>query len=198
MGIIVSQRERMLSGALYEPFDRELVSDRRRARDLCAQLNASADADEAGRRHVLEALFGAGGHSVWVQPPFHCDYGRHIHLGHRIFFNFNCVVLDVCPVVVGDFTLIGPGVQILTAMHPEDAQLRRHQEFGRPITIGKDVWVGAGALILAGVTIGDRCIIGAGSVVTRDIPSDVVAVGNPCRVVRPLRSDSAHRSVSTG
>jgi maltose O-acetyltransferase len=119
-----------------------------------------------------------------MQPPFYCDYGRNIHLGSRVFFNFNCIVLDVCPVTVGDHTLFGSGVQILTPLHPTDPALRRTQEFGKPIRIGADVWVGAGALILAGVQIGSRSVIGAGSVVTRDVPDDVFAAGNPCRVIR--------------
>jgi maltose O-acetyltransferase len=121
-----------------------------------------------------------------MQPPFFCDYGANIHLGTRVFFNFNCVVLDVCEVRVGDFTLFGPGVQILTPLHPLDPTLRRDQEYGKPIAIGSDVWVGGGVQILAGVTIGSRSVIGAGSVVTRDIPDGVIAVGNPCRVVRPV------------
>jgi maltose O-acetyltransferase len=121
-----------------------------------------------------------------MQPPFFCDYGANIELGERVFFNFNCVVLDVCPVRIGAYTLFGPNVQIYTPMHPFDAALRRSQEFGKPVTIGADVWVGGGAIILPGVRISDRAVIGAGSVVTRDIPADVFAAGNPCRVIRQL------------
>jgi maltose O-acetyltransferase len=121
-----------------------------------------------------------------MQPPFFCDYGSNIELGERVFFNFNCVLLDVCRVRIGDFTLFGPGVQILTPMHPLNAALRRRQEYGKPVQIGADVWVGGGALILAGC-IGSRAVIGAGSVVTRDVPEGVLAAGNPCRVVREIR-----------
>ena len=121
-----------------------------------------------------------------MQPPFYCDYGSNIELGERVFFNFNCVVLDVCRVTIGDYTLFGPAVQILTPMHPLNAELRRKQEYGKPIEIGSDVWVGGGALILPGVRIGSRSVIGAGSVVTRDIPDGVFAAGNPCRVIREL------------
>ena len=121
-----------------------------------------------------------------MQPPFYCDYGSNIHLGQRVFFNFNCVVLDVCPVRIGDFTLFGPSVQIYTATHPLDATLRRTQEYGKPVTIGSDVWVGGAAVICPGVTIGARSVIGAGSVVTRDIPEEVFAAGNPCRVIRGI------------
>lgn len=131
-------------------------------------------------------LFGKGGDSVWMQPPFFCDYGSNIHLGERVFFNFNCVVLDVCQVTIGNFTLFGPGVQIYTATHPMNAELRRKQEFAKQIEIGSDVWVGGGAFICPGVKIGSKTVIGAGSVVTRDIPDSVFAAGNPCRVIRPI------------
>ena len=174
----------MLAGELYDPLDPELVAGRERARDLCQDLNATREADAEGRRRILRALFGRGGDTVWMQPPFFCDYGSNIELGERVFFNFNCVVLDVCPVRIGDFTLFGPAVQIYTPMHPMDAELRRRQEFGKPVTIGADVWVGGGAIILPGVTVGSRTVIGAGSVVTRDVPDDVFAAGNPCRVIR--------------
>ncbi len=140
----------MLAGELYDALDPELVEARKRARQLCATLNASGEEDEALRRDLLSRLFGKGGESVWMQPPFHCDYSSNIELGERVFFNFNCVVLDVCPVRIGDFTLFGPAVQILTAMHPLDPVLRRHQEYGKPIDIGSDVWVGGGALLLPG------------------------------------------------
>ena len=121
-----------------------------------------------------------------MQPPFYCDYGSNILLGERVFFNFNCVVLDVCQVTIGDYTLFGPAVQIYTATHPMNAELRRKQEFGKPIEIGSDVWVGGGAIICPGVRIGSRSVIGAGSVVTRDIPDGVFAAGNPCRVIREI------------
>jgi maltose O-acetyltransferase len=162
----LSEREKMLAGELYDPLDAELAA--RRGRDLC------------------QALFGQGGDTVWMQPPFYCDYGTNIELGERVFFNFNCVVLDVCRVRIGGFTLFGPAVQIYTPLHPLDAGLRRQQEFGKPVDIGADVWVGGGAIILPGVTIGARAVIGAGSVVTRDVPAGMFAAGNPCRVIRPV------------
>jgi maltose O-acetyltransferase len=121
-----------------------------------------------------------------MQPPFFCDYGSNIELGERVFFNFNCVVLDVCRVTIGSFTLFGPAVQVYTATHPMDAALRRQQESGKPIEIGADVWVGGGAIILPGVKIGDAAVVGAGSVVTKDIPPRVFAAGNPCRVIREI------------
>ena len=176
----------MLAGELYDPFDPELVAERERARDRCQALNATRESQHAERRRILSDLFGTGGGSVWMQPPFFCDYGTNIELGERVFFNFNCIVLDVCRVRIGDFTLIGPAVQIYTATHPLDARERRLKEFGKPVEIGADVWIGGGAIILPGVRIGARAVIGAGSVVTRDIPDRVFAAGNPCRVIRSL------------
>src|SRR5689334_9743980 len=151
MQAISSERAKMLAGELYDPLDPELCAARERARDLCSALNDTRESEATERRRILQNLFGTGGDSVWMQPPFYCDYGSNIHLGTRVFFNFNCVVLDVCEVHIGDYTLFGPGVQILTPMHPMDAKLRRQREYGKPIRIGADVWVGGGALILAGV-----------------------------------------------
>ena len=185
-----TERDKMLAGELYHALDPDLVRDRDRARDLCQTLNATREADRDIRRQILLQLFGKGGDTVWMQPPFFCDYGSNIELGERVFFNFNCIVLDVCPVKIGDFTLFGPGVQILTPMHPFGAELRRQQEFGKPIWIGSDVWVGGGAFILPGVRIGSRTVIGAGSVVTKDIPDDVFAAGNPCRVIRDISQEN--------
>ena len=186
-----TEREKMLAGELYDAFDAELTAGRDRARDLCQTLNGTREADRELRRKLLRELFGKGGETVWMQPPFFCDYGTNIELGERVFFNFNCVVLDVCRISIGDYTQFGSGVQILTPMHPLDAELRRKQEYGKPVSIGADVWVGAGALILPGVRIGDAAVIGAGSVVTRDIPGGVLAVGNPCRVVREIARGSS-------
>jgi maltose O-acetyltransferase len=181
-----SERQKMLAGELYDPMDGELVAARIRARDLCQELNSTREAETENRRRILRDLFGAGGESVRMQPPFFCDYGSNIELGERVYFYFNCVVLDVCPVRIGSFTLFGPAVQILTPMHPFNAEQRRRLEFGKPVEIGSDVWVGGGALILPGVHIGSRAVIGAGSVVTRDVPAGVFAAGNPCRVIREI------------
>jgi maltose O-acetyltransferase len=184
-----TEREKMLAGQLYDALDPNLVADRNRVRELCQQLNASKDADEDLRRGLCKKIFGKGGDTVWMQPPFHCDYGTNIELGERVFFNFNCVVLDVCRVRIGDYTMFGPGVQILTPVHPLNAALRRTGEYGKPIEIGADVWVGAGALILPGVSVGSGTVIGAGSVVTRDVPAGVFAAGNPCRIIREITED---------
>jgi maltose O-acetyltransferase len=185
------ERDKMLAGRLYDALDPALVTDRYRARELCQKLNTASASEEALRRELCRAIFGKGGDTVWLQPPFFCDYGSNIELGERVFFNFNCVVLDVCRVCIGDYTLFGPGVQILTPMHPLNAALRRKEEYGKPVHIGSDVWVGAGAFVLPGVSIGARAVIGAGSVVTRDVPPDVFAAGNPCRVIRKI-SEGEH------
>lgn len=131
-----SVREKMLAGALYDPLDPELVAGRERARDLCQALNATREGEADARRAVLRELFGRGGDTVWMHPPFFCDYGTNIELGERVFFNFNCVVLDVCRGRIGDYTLFGPGVQILARVHPMNAELRRREEYGKPIEIG--------------------------------------------------------------
>jgi maltose O-acetyltransferase len=195
---LTSERDKMLAGELYDPLDTELVTARARARELCLALNGTRESEQAERRRILKDLLAAGGDTVWMQPPFYCDYGANIYLGTRVFFNFNCVVLDVCEVRIGNYTLFGPGVQILTPLHPLDHELRRKQEFGKPIEIGSDVWVGGGALILAGVRIGSRAVIGAGSVVTRDIPEGVFAAGNPCRMIRKSAGAGPNRRSSGG
>jgi maltose O-acetyltransferase len=190
---VKSERDKMLAGEWYDPLDPELVRGRERARELCRELNATREAQPEERRRILRALFAAGGDDVCVQPPFYCDYGSNIVLGRMCFFNFNCVVLDVCRVRVGDHVLFGPAVQVYTATHPFDAEARRTREFGKPVEIGSDVWVGGGAVICPGVTIGPRSVIGAGSVVTRDVPGDAFAAGNPCRVIQQLTGGGASR-----
>lgn len=185
-----TEREKMLRGELYQAADPELVAARTRARDLCDLLNRNPYAATKARKQLLTELLGSGGDSAHIEPPFQCDYGSNIYLGENVYFNFNCVVLDVCPVTIGDHTLIGPAVQIYTATHPMNAELRRQQEFGKPITIGSDVWIGGGAVLCPGITIGDRTVIGAGSVVTKDLPADVFAAGNPCRVIRAIDQDA--------
>jgi len=180
---VSSQRDKMMAGELYDASDTELVLLRRQARDLCKAFNESMDAQTDLRRRLLTDLLGSGADTAWIEPPFYCDYGINILLGKKVFFNFNCIVLDVNPITIGDNTLIGPAVQFYGGTHPLDAAVRRSGlESGRPITIGSDVWIGGNAIICPGVTIGDRAVIGAGSVVTHDIPADAVAVGNPCRV----------------
>jgi maltose O-acetyltransferase len=183
---MATEREKMLAGQLYDAFDPDLQQQRDRMRDLCQRLNASSEPELELRRELALKIFGKGGDTVRLQPPFFCDYGSNIELGEQVFFNFNCTVLDVCKVTIGEYSQFGSGVQILTPLHPLDAALRRRQEYGAPVTIGSDVWVGSGAIILPGVTIGPRTVVGAGSVVSRSLPGNVLAVGNPCRVVREI------------
>ncbi len=181
-----TEKEKMLAGELYRAADPQLVQERARSHNLCRRYNTTNEEEKDERRRILAELFGAESH-VYIQPPFQCDYGSNIRLGTNVYMNFNCVILDICPVTIGNNTMFGPAVQVYTAAHPVDAAERRSGlEFGAPITIGSDVWIGGGSIICPGVTIGDRSVIGAGSVVTKDIPPDSIAVGNPCRVIRSL------------
>lgn len=184
---MASEKQKMLSGALYDALDPQLCEERLRARRLLAAFNSSAPDHPAQRDRLLRELIPSAGRDITIEPPFHCDYGSQIALGDRIFFNFNCVILDVMPVRIGSGVLFGPGVQVYAALHPLAAEQRRSGlELGRRVTIGDEVWVGGGAIVCPGVTVGPRSVIGAGSVVTRDIPQDVFAAGNPCRVIRRL------------
>jgi len=184
----VTEWDKMVSGARYDANDAQLVRARERARALTFQFNHAPPEQADARRQAIAVLLGRSGERVRIEPPFHCDYGVNIHLGDDVYVNMNCVVLDCARVQVGDRVLVGSGVQLVTAAHPVDfAERRAGLELALPITIGDDVWIGAGAIICPGVSIGARCVIGAGSVVVREMPPDVVAAGNPCRVVRGLR-----------
>jgi maltose O-acetyltransferase len=180
----------MVRGEPYDPRDAELVQARRRARALLAAYNATAASVDTGRRGaLLRNLLARAGEGCWIEPPFQCDYGFNIELGEGAYMNFNCVILDAAPVTIGRHVLFGPGVQLYTAGHPLDAHERRAGfEWGKPIAIGDDAWIGGNVVVLPGVTIGARAVVGAGSVVTRDLPPDVLAAGNPCRVLRSLAS----------
>jgi maltose O-acetyltransferase len=184
---MTSAKERMIGGELYDPLDPELMSLRQSARELLWRLNQSPPGAAAERDALCRQLFGSVGRDLLLEPPFHCDYGFNIHLGDSVYFNFNCVILDPAEVHIGDRVLFGPAVQIYTATHPLMAADRRSGlESARPVHIESEVWLGGGAILLPGVRVGARTVIGAGSVVTRDLPSDVLAAGNPCRVIRQL------------
>jgi maltose O-acetyltransferase len=193
-----TERERMLAGEYYDPRDAELLALAQHTRSLVARYNATSSTDAAARRLLIEQIFADIGDEVWIEPPFFCEYGAHVSIGARSFVNVNSVFLDSAPIRIGSDVLLGPGVQLLTAKHPLRASERiisdRSQAPGAvpyrtdaaPIIVGNGVWIGAGTIILPGVTIGDNTTIGAGSVVTRDVPGGVLAFGQPCRVEREL------------
>lgn len=172
----------MIAGEPYCADDAELAALSTKAIAWCGRYNGDPAAAAPQREARLRELFAAVGTGVNVRPPFYCDYGFNITMGDGVFLNFNCVILDICAVTIGDLTQIGPGVQILAADHPRDPVQRRAMlESGKPVHIGANVWIGAGALILPGVTIGDNAIVGAGSIVTRDVPTGATVAGNPAR-----------------
>lgn len=182
-----TEKEKMLSGELYNALDAELTKERLKARLLIKELNDSREDEEEKRERIIKKLVPNSGANLWLQPPFYCDYGTNIIIGDNVFFNFNCIVLDVAQVKIGSRTKIGPNVQIYTATHPINYKERAAGlESGIAISIGEDVWIGGSAIICPGVTIGDRTVVGSGSVVTKDVPSDVLAAGNPCKVIREL------------
>jgi maltose O-acetyltransferase len=182
-----TEKEKMLAGELYDPLDAQLSADRLNTRLLIKALNDNREDHADERKRILSELIPEASKDLWIQPPFYCDYGYNMKIGERVFFNFNCVVLDVTYVTIGSRTMFGPNVQIYTATHPMNHKERSSGvEFAKPIVVGEDVWIGGSVVICPGVTIGDRTIIGAGSVVTKNIPSDVFAAGNPCKVIRSL------------
>ena len=173
--------EKMIAGAHYSPGDPELVAARKKAQLLMRDYNATVYGDDEKRDALLNDMLGTYSQAV-IRPPFYVDYGSNIHLQRGVFLNYGCVFLDVCPIQIGKDTQIGPAVQVLTADHPRAPEIRAAGlEFGKPITIGANVWIGGGALILPGVTVGDHAIIGAGAVVTRDVAAGTTVGGNPAR-----------------
>ncbi len=183
----MTEREKMIAGLPYRPADAQLAAARLNARILVRQFNDAAPEDAASRSAILRRLFGALGEESLIEPSFRCDYGFNIFTGSRFYANFDCVFLDICPIRIGDNVMLAPGVHIYTAHHPLDPAGRNSGiELGTPVSIGSNVWIGGGAIINPGVIIGDNCVVGAGSVVTRAIPANSVAVGNPCRVIKTL------------
>ena len=184
----MTEKEKCAQGLLYDAnYDAELLAERLRAKELLYDYNRLRPSQQAERRALLERLLGKMGQQTVIEQPFFCDYGYNIEVGANFFANFNFVVLDEAKVRIGDNVFIAPNVGIYTAGHPLDvAQRNQGLEYARPVTIGNNVWIGAGVSILPGVTIGDGGVIGAGSVVTKDIPAGMLAVGNPCRVIREI------------
>jgi maltose O-acetyltransferase len=185
-----TEKQKMLAGNLYLASDSELVADSQRCARLL-RLYSNTGAHERERRsQILRSLFGNVGENPVITPPFHCDYGIHISIGDNFYMNFGCVILDCNKVQIGSNVLCGPYVQIYAATHPIDPAVRlTGRELAVPVAIGNNVWIGGGAIICPGVTIGDNTTIGAGSVVVKDIPTNVLAVGNPCRVIRELGNE---------
>ncbi len=180
-----TQRELMTAGEFYDAGDPELSAARHASADLQFEINNLRPSDKETRKELFQKLIGSYGEQFYITPPFHCDYGFNIHLGERFYANFGCTILDVAPVTIGDDVMFGPSVQIVTATHPLDSATRiSGVEYAKPITIGSKAWLGAGVIVCPGVTTGEGCVIGAGSVVTKDIPPYSIAVGNPCRVLR--------------
>lgn len=192
----MTEKEKALAGLLYDASgDTELTAERDRVKDLCLRYNALSSHQQEERRALIGQILGQVGKDCFLTAPFWCDYGYNIHVGDYFYTNHNCVILDCAPVIFGDHVLIGPNCCFSTAGHPLDV-CRRNQglEYAYPITVGSNVWFGANVTVLPGVTIGNNCVIGAGSVVTRDIPAGMVAVGNPCRPLRPVGPEDAAKT----
>ncbi|WP_041233227.1 sugar O-acetyltransferase [Cylindrospermum stagnale] len=182
-----TEKQKMLAGELYLATDPELAAEHLRAGLLLKRYNATTGEQQKNRWQILQELFAKIGQKVTIVPPFHCDYGSNIYAGDNSYINYGCVILDCNIVNIGDNVLLAPYVQIYTAYHPTEPEIRlTGKELAAPITIGNNVWIGGGAIVCPGVTIGDHSSIGAGSVVVKDIPANVVAAGNPCRIIRHL------------
>ena len=181
-----TEKEKMLCGENYFSADKELVLERMRIKKLLHKLNVTEYVVNGNTRAIVKELLPNAHKRIYIEPPFHCDYGYNIHLGEMVYFNVNCVILDSTKVTIGNNVFIGPGVHIYTAAHSTNAIERRKIEFAKPVLIGDDCWIGGATIILPGVTIGNGCTIGAGAVVTKDIPEHSLAVGNPARVIRNL------------
>ena len=184
---MMTEREKMLAGEVYDACDPELLEDLNRVKVLCQQYNNLLPTDFAGRKKMIREILGQADEDTFINQPFYCDYGKHIRVGKRFFANFGFTVLDEAYVTIGDDCFLGPGVHIYCACHSTDPRERKtRQEWAKPVTIGNDVWIGGNVTILPGVTIGDNCTIGAGSVVTHDIPANSIAVGVPAKVIKMI------------
>ncbi|MDY7394135.1 sugar O-acetyltransferase [Aureibaculum sp. 2210JD6-5] len=184
-----SEKEKMLAGELYNPNDKELIAERHKARLLFRKINQIANNDTKLTNNLFRELFGKAGKGLFIEPPFYCDYGYNIKVGNQVFMNYNCCILDVAEVNIGDRVMFGPNVQLYTATHPLDAKTRASWlEFAKPISIGNDVWIGGGAIVCPGVTIGNGAVIGAGAVVTKDVPDNVLVGGNPAKIIKEIEN----------
>ena len=184
-----TENENKIDGEPYLLGDENLKKDRRTAKNLLHRLNVTEYRITKNARMIIKELIPNAGLNLYIEPPFFCDYGYNIHCGENVFFNVNCVVLDETKVTIGSNVLFGPGVQIYTASHPLEAMLRRTHKVSKPVTIGSDCWIGGNTIILPGITIGNGCVIGAGAVVTKNIPDNVMAVGNPAKVIKKINQE---------
>lgn len=183
----MSEKDKMLRGEGYIASDKELVKDRKNARKLTRMYNQTTEDEDKKRSEILKNLLGTIGNNVFIEPNFRCDYGYNIHLGENFFANFDCIMLDICKINIGDNVMFGPGVHIYTAYHPIDSTSRISGiEYGSAVNIGDNVWIGGKTIINPGVNIGENTVIGSGSVVVKDIPANCVAVGNPCKVIKKI------------
>lgn len=191
----MTEKEKMLAGMIYDAnYDKELIEERKQAKDLCYRFNQLMPSDDDGQQELLRELLGSMGKNCEIKAPFWCDYGYNIEVGRNFFANHNIVILDAAKVTFGDNVFVAPNCGFYTAGHPIDANQRNAGlEYAKPITIGNDVWIGAGVHVMPGVTIGSNVVIGGGSVVVKDIPSDSVAVGNPCRVIRKITEEDKNQ-----
>ncbi|GIN87222.1 maltose O-acetyltransferase [Heyndrickxia sporothermodurans] len=182
-----SEKEKMIAGELYLASDQNLVEERLFARKLTREYNDTLETELEKRTYILKNLLGATGDNIYIEPTFKCDYGYNISVGENFYANFDCVILDVCPVKIGNNCMIAPGVHIYTATHPLDAETRNSgKEYGKPVLIGNNVWIGGRSIVNPGVTIGDNVVIASGSVVTKDVPDNVVVGGNPAKVIKKI------------
>ena len=185
----ISEKQKMLSGQMYDPSDPLLMEERKLARLKFQQINSNGELQAESRLNMFRELLGSTGDNFFIEPPFYCDYGYNIELGNNVYLNFGCCILDVMKVTIGHNSMLAPKVQIYTATHPLEAKARNSgREFAKPISIGNDVWIGGGAIICPGVTIGNGAVVGAGAVVTRDVEENTFVAGNPARLIRTIEN----------
>lgn len=185
-----SEKEKMISGKLYKAFDKELLNERQYAKEQIFNFNSFRPNEVAKRNEVIKMLFGKTKNTFFIEPPFRCDYGYNIEIGENFYSNYNLIILDCTKVIIGDNVLIGPNVSIYTAGHPVHYEIRNQEyEYALPIHIGNNVWIGGNVIINPGITVGDNSVIGSGSVISKDIPGNVIAAGNPCKVLREITED---------
>lgn len=184
----MENKDRMFTGDLYLPNDAAITEEQNTCLELLYTFNQTRPSEQEKRNQLLKQMFAEIGENCYIEPPFHANFGgKHVHFGKNVYANFNLTMVDDGHIYVGDYTMFAPGVIVAMAGHPILPELRETvYQYNMPVHIGKNCWIGAGAIILPGVTIGDQVVVGAGSVVTKDLPSNVVAVGNPCRVVREV------------